>query len=120
MIVSCPTYAIAAVVCIFFMAVIPYSLYALGMNSLDQISFGFTLGIWSAILMHFKLRDHVITHFNQVDDVQDGPNRFSAVFSITILTALYVSCASLLVIINKLTYPLDQKPVLDWAETYLL
>lgn len=51
------------------------------MHSIDQILFGFTLGIWAALLLHFGLRDHVINYFRR----QEHPT-----FHAILLIAVYV------------------------------
>lgn len=53
-------YCVGLCIMLFCMITIPTSRFVLGAHSLDQILFGFTLGIWSAILLHFRLRDNLM------------------------------------------------------------
>ena len=45
---------------------IPFSRYLLGVHSLDQITYGSLLGLWSGFFLHFNLRDHILVHMQSI------------------------------------------------------
>lgn len=51
---------------ILFSLSIGYSRLWLGVHSLDQILFGYMLGIWIACFMYFCVKNEMITHFNKL------------------------------------------------------
>ena len=50
------------VFCVFWSIGNPYSRYIMGVHSLDQIVYGMSMGIWTALVMHFLVRDNLIQH----------------------------------------------------------
>jgi membrane-associated phospholipid phosphatase len=53
------TYLLGVLILLIWVSVIPVSRFILGAHSLDQIVFGFTLGLWAAFVLHFLVRDHL-------------------------------------------------------------
>jgi hypothetical protein len=43
----------------------------LGVASIDQALFGFTVGIWIGLFSHFFIRDHIIKHIEYVLEAQN-------------------------------------------------
>jgi membrane-associated phospholipid phosphatase len=50
------------------MITIPFGRYVLGAHGLEQIIFGISLGICSGLIMHFLVRDNIISHIEQIID----------------------------------------------------
>jgi membrane-associated phospholipid phosphatase len=53
-------------IAMFWALAIPFSRYLLGVHSLDQVVYGFSLGLWSAITLHFVLREPIIKHATNI------------------------------------------------------
>jgi len=51
---------------LFWATSIPYSRFLMGVHSLDQIVYGSTLGVWSALTMHLLVRDNLIRHTERI------------------------------------------------------
>lgn len=47
---------------IFWATGIPFSRYLLGVHSLDQVVYGFTLGLWSGVTMSYVLKEPIMKH----------------------------------------------------------
>ena len=47
---------------IFYSVSIAYTRFLVGVHSLDQIVFGWTLGTWSGLTLHFLIRDNLVKH----------------------------------------------------------
>ena len=62
---SWPFYIFITAVLLFWAASIPYTRFLMGAHSLDQIVYGSTLGVWTALFMHFLVRDHAIRFFEK-------------------------------------------------------
>ena len=60
------TYTLCLLLCISWAAVIPYTRYALGVHSLDQIVYGSSLGLWAGVFMHLYVRDNFIRYIEKV------------------------------------------------------
>ena len=45
---------------------IGYSRLLLGVHSLDQVIYGWLLGVWFACTFHFIMRDYLFKHFNDL------------------------------------------------------
>lgn len=63
---STATYCISIILALIWAVMIPFSRYLIGVHSLDQITFGITLGIWGALLLHFLIRDSVMEHMDSI------------------------------------------------------
>ena len=54
---------VLTVICFFVYSVsIAFSRFIVGVHSLDQIVFGWSLGTWSGLTLHFLIRDNLIKH----------------------------------------------------------
>lgn len=63
-------YILVFLLCSAWATLIPFSRYLLGAHSLDQIVFGITIGFVNAIILHFFIRDHFITHIERSQEEQ--------------------------------------------------
>jgi membrane-associated phospholipid phosphatase len=52
----------ALLLALFWAIGIPFSRYLLGVHSLDQVVYGFSLGLWSGLTMHYVLRETILRH----------------------------------------------------------
>lgn len=53
---------------------IPASRFVLGAHSLDQIIYGYTLGLWAAFVLHFCVRDHLFAYICHNQDSRGFDN----------------------------------------------
>ena len=56
------TYISVLLFMLFWAGSIPYTRFVMGVHSLDQIIYGSCLGVWSGFIMHFLVRDNIISH----------------------------------------------------------
>ena len=56
------TYYTALVISTIYAIVMPYTRLLMGVHSLDQIIFGFCIGIFYAYVLHFIIRDPLLKH----------------------------------------------------------
>ena len=49
---------------------IPFSRYLLGVHSLDQVVYGFTLGLWSGLTMQYVLKEPIMRHAANIIKIQ--------------------------------------------------
>jgi len=69
---------------------IGYSRIYVGDHSLDQVLFGFSLGIWSAFYCHYELREDLIDHINKDLDRADSIINGFKYHSIALLLSAFV------------------------------
>ena len=59
---SLPLRIPALLLTLFWAIGIPFSRYLLGVHSLDQVVYGFSLGLWSGLTMNYVLREAILNH----------------------------------------------------------
>lgn len=138
-----PTYIVALLAAIFWMVSIPYSRLVLGVHSPNQVLFGSSLGIWSALFLHFVVRDRLIIHIEKVqgtlevsrnhpsilpsqvqpetEDTQSNSKNFSAEQQVISLLVFYISYECLAVLtfhyINQFITPTSAN-FLMWSKNF--
>ena len=60
------TWAASLTFALLWIVAIPFSRFALGMHSLDQLLYGGSLGIWLSFTAHFLFRDHILDHVTTI------------------------------------------------------
>jgi membrane-associated phospholipid phosphatase len=51
---------------VFFMFIIGFARFYEGVHSINQILYGWTIGLWIAFYLHFCFRDNIINHVERV------------------------------------------------------
>jgi hypothetical protein len=129
-------YLVSLVVALFWAGMIPFSRYALGVHSMDQIVCGACLGTWAAFSLHFVVRDHLLAHIERVIDFSNGESEevderaallqeqkqlFKPLsFAIGVI-ALHLSFISLSIYVfyhDAAELDPTKEPVLSWKKTY--
>lgn len=64
------TYIACLIFAIYWSFTIPFARYLAGEHSLDQVVYGFTLGVYLGFFCHFVMRDNLIWFFERVIDWQ--------------------------------------------------
>ena len=59
---------------VFGNSLVTYLRLFLGRHTIDQLVLGTLLGVWSALFMHFCLRDKIYRH---ITEITNGPNTLS-------------------------------------------
>lgn len=59
-------YVFCLILALFWSFTIPFSRFLLGSHSLDQVIYGFTNGVCEGLILHFLIRDHLISHIENV------------------------------------------------------
>lgn len=64
-------YAVAVIFTILLPLTICFARLYVGVHSIDQIMYGFLIGVWSALYFHYCLRDSVLNH---IHNILENPN----------------------------------------------
>ena len=87
---SLPMRTLLLVAAVTFGLTIGYSRLFLGVHSMNQILFGFLLGIWMAFTLHFIFRDKVLEN---VQRLLDGDERRYKRMLITFFIIMFITFA---------------------------
>jgi hypothetical protein len=83
-----------------------------GDHSMDQILYGWLLGLWSAISLHLLVRDHLISHIKSLlyrtQQYTNGDlSTFYLISSLIFLATLAMLCVTFYVIDSDFSIPID-------------
>jgi hypothetical protein len=92
----------------------------MGVHSLDQIVYGSTLGVWSAITMHFIVRDGFIGHIQCLIDGENSDTmRLRKYLGITSVFYVFYELLSIttFLIVNAILSP-DSPTLIQYKSNY--
>ena len=98
--------AVAAVLALTFTGTIGYSRMFLGVHSLNQVLYGYSLGLWFALSVHFLVKDRLMSLIQKLVDVEE--TRLMRLFLLSLM--LFVAAFTLQIVnyavVNEFENPL--------------
>ena len=109
-------YAILVIFTIYGIAM-PYTRFLMGIHSLDQVIFGFCIGIFYAYMLHFIIRDPLYKHMASIPRWSNDKDKMKKKFSKYFPQNPAVMITGIFIVFNLLTiaiflylsYTLDEK-----------
>ena len=75
-----------------FSCTIGYSRLFLGVHSLNQILFGGLIGLWSALTLHYIVKDQLIAHLNDIMSTPSDITGKTYTNFLALMAAMYAIC----------------------------
>ena len=68
----------------------------LGLHTLDQVLYGFTLGVWVALYFHYCVRESITKHFGNILYSGENPSKKPDFKKLITMASLLLGCGLLL------------------------